>query len=157
MPVTSPDAERVRLARIIEDSIREACALERALEDERRALESRDAAALGTAAQEKLSRVARLEALEAQRKAASLEAQGTPEHRHSRMNPAGALIEGQWHKFLAIVGRCNTLNTTNGAIIRLRRQQITDALRVVSGTSAETYGPSGAESTSRPRQALAAI
>ena len=157
MSVTSPDAGSVRLERIIEDSISEADALERALEDERRALESRDAAALATAAQEKLSRVARLEALEAQRKAANPEVQGAPEQSHPRTIPGGTLPEGQWRKFLGIVGRCNTLNTTNGAIIRLRRQQITVALRVVSGTSAETYGPSGAEATSRRRKALAAI
>jgi flagellar biosynthesis/type III secretory pathway chaperone len=145
MSATSPDAGSARLSGIIEDSIREAGALEHALEDERRALENRDAAALGAAAEEKRHRVARLEILEAERKTASSRVQGTPEQ------------TAQWRKFLSIVGRCNTLNTTNGAIIRLRRQQITDALRVVSGTRAETYGPSGSESTSRPRQALAAI
>lgn len=145
MSATSPEAETVRLGRVMEDSIREVDALERALQDERRALENRDAAALGTAAEEKRRRVARLEALEAKRKVASSEVQGTPQQ------------SAEWRKFLATVRRCNALNTTNGAIIRLRRQQITDALRVVSGTRAETYGPSGSESTSRPRQALAAV
>jgi flagellar biosynthesis/type III secretory pathway chaperone len=157
MSATSPDAGTVRLRCIIEDSIREADALERALEDERRALENRDAAALGAAAEEKRHRVARLEILEAERTAATPESHGARDSARFPMSPDRGLLEGQWRKFLTIVGRCNTLNTTNGAIIRLRRQQITDALRVVSGTRAETYGPSGSESTSRPRQALAAI
>jgi flagellar biosynthesis/type III secretory pathway chaperone len=154
MSFESPDAPRARLLCIVEDSIREADALERALQDERRALESHDAAALGTAAQEKHHRVTRLETLDAERIAASSEIKGAPEQ-YSQVNPD--LPQGPWRKFLAVIGRCNTLNTTNGAIIRLRRQQLTDALRVVRGTSTETYGPSGSESTSRPRQALAAV
>ena len=156
MSVASPDAERVRLECIIADSIREADALERALDRERLALERRDAAALAMAAQEKLTRVARLEALEAQRQASNPEVLGAPEQSGIRTKLSGT-VPGQWRNFLAIVGRCQTLNTTNGAIIRLRRQQVTDALRVVSGTTAETYGPSGSESTSHSRRALAAI
>jgi flagellar biosynthesis/type III secretory pathway chaperone len=134
--------------RIIKDSIREAEALERLLEDERRALESLDAEALGAAAREKGQRASRLEALEAARVAAGAATAGA--------NPALSASAVSWRQFLAIIARCNTLNTTNGAIIRLRREQVTDALRIVSGTGAGTYGPSGSESTSRARQPLAA-
>jgi flagellar biosynthesis/type III secretory pathway chaperone len=136
---------------IVSDSIREADALEKALEDERRALENRDAAAIGAAAVEKGRRVARLEALEAARIAE------TPRIPAAAERPPAAADAAQWRQFLAIVARCNALNATNGAIIRLRRQQVGDALRVVSGTGAGTYGPSGSQSTSRPRQALAAV
>jgi flagellar biosynthesis/type III secretory pathway chaperone len=150
---------RASLERIVEDGIIEAGALEHALLDERRALESRDATALGQAADEKRLRVARLEALEAARKAAAKscvadQEQAGPATGHDRSE---AMTGGRWQNFLAIVGRCNTLNMTNGAIIRLRRQQISDALRAVSGTAEETYGPSGAEPSSRPRRALASI
>jgi flagellar biosynthesis/type III secretory pathway chaperone len=143
--------------RIVKDSIREADALEKALEDERRALESRDAAALGAAAEEKGRRVVRLEALEAARIAASPRVPAAPGHSPAGRDPAVTASSEPWQQFLAIVARCNALNTTNGAIIRLRRQQVGDALRVVSGTGAGTYGPSGSQSTSRPPQALTAI
>lgn len=143
--------------RIVKDSIREADALEKALEDERRALESRDAAALGAAAEEKRRRVARLEALEAARMAATPQIAAVAERPPAGADPAVTASAEQWQRFLAIVARCNALNTTNGAIIRLRRQQVGDALRVVSGTGAGTYGPSGSQSTSRPRKALAAV
>ena len=142
-----PSSEATRteqLERIIEDCISEARALEQVLEDERRALESRDAKALGIAAEEKRVRVAALETLEAKRKAVD--------------TGIGAnLPQARCNSFISIVGRCNSLNTTNGAIIRLRRQQVGDALRLVSGSGAETYGPFGTESLSRPRRALAAI
>ena len=134
-----------RLARIMEDCIREARALEQILRDERRALENRDARALGIATEQKRARVAALEALEAKRRAVetSVDGPGRPQDR--------------WNSFLSIVGRCKTLNTTNGAIIRLRRQQVGDALRLVSGTGTATYGPSGTESSSRSSRELAAI
>ena len=115
------------------------------LQDERRALQNRNAEALGIVAEQKRDRVAGLEALDAKQRAVetSVDETGRPRDR--------------WNSFLSIVGRCNTLNTTNGAIIRLRRQQVGDALRLVSGSGAETYGPFGTESPSRPRRALAAI
>jgi flagellar biosynthesis/type III secretory pathway chaperone len=143
--------------RIVKDSIREADALEKALEDERRALESRDAAALGAAAEEKRRRVARLEALDAARMAARPQVPAAAERPPAAADPTATASADQWQRFLAIVARCNALNTTNGAIIRLRRQQVDDALRIVSGTGPGTYGPSGSQSTSRPRQALAAV
>jgi flagellar biosynthesis/type III secretory pathway chaperone len=143
--------------RIVNDGIREADALEKALEDERRALESRDAAALGAAAEEKRRRVARLEALEAARIAATPQIPAAAERPAAGIDREVAARADQWQQFLAIVARCNALNTTNGAIIRLRRQQVGDALRVVSGTGAGTYGPSGSQSASRPRKALAAV
>jgi flagellar biosynthesis/type III secretory pathway chaperone len=130
-----------RLTRIVEESIRVANALEEVLQQERRALENRDAAALGSAAGEKRIRVAALEALEAKRKAL-----------HDVAPP-----EDSWNRFLSIVSRCSSLNMTNGAIIRLRRQQISETLRAVSGSGAETYGPSGTEPSSHPRRPLAAI
>lgn len=147
---------RMSVERIVTDSIREADALKKALEDERQALESRDATALGAAAEEKRRRVARLEALEAARLAA------VPQNPADAESPFGAdptvtTASDQWQRFLAVIARCNALNTTNGAIIRLRRQQVGDALRVVNGTGSETYGPSGSQATSRSRQALAAV
>jgi flagellar biosynthesis/type III secretory pathway chaperone len=136
--------ERYALERIVTEGIAEATALEIDLAAERKALETRDDAALGKAAESKRNRVARLESLERQRKAAGGPSTEPPEPR-------------QWQQFLAIIGRCNAMNATNGAIIRLRREQISAALRVVNGSAQQTYGPSGTETGSRPGRALAAI
>lgn len=144
MTVGPLPGQRDTLERIVADCIAEATALEIGLAAERRALETHDAAALGEAAEGKRKRVARLENLERERKAAVESSGEIPEQR-------------QWQRFLAIVGRCNDMNSTNGAIIRLRRQQISAALRVVSGSVPETYGPSGSETGPRPGRALAAI
>lgn len=135
----APDERRVE--RILEDSIDEALALELALQAERVSLEARDDAGLRAAAGEKELHVARLEQLDADRKASGI----TDLH-------AGA----RWQAFLSIMARCKRMNTTNGAIIHLRRQQVNDALRLVSGAGAGTYGPSGTESSSAGR-ALAAV
>jgi len=137
----SPGESRARFERIVEDSISEALALELALQAERHALETRDDAALGGAADDKAIRIARLEQLEAER-------EGFP----SADAPPG----GRWQTLLSIVARCKRMNSTNGAIIHLRRQQVNDALRLLSGTGTGTYGPSGAETPSAGR-ALAAI
>jgi flagellar biosynthesis/type III secretory pathway chaperone len=139
----SPDERRARFERIVEDSISEALALELALQAERHALETRDDAALGGAAENKAIHIARLEHLEAER----------------RGFPAADLLPGaggQWQALLSIVARCKRMNSTNGAIVHLRRQQVNDALRLLSGTGIVTYAPSGAETPSAGR-ALAAI
>jgi|SRR5690606_3789801 len=137
----APDERLAKLEHNVESSISEALALEFALQAERNALETREDAALSSAAEEKSLRVARLEQLEADRKA---------------FPAADPLSAARWQTFLSIVARCKRMNTTNGAIIHLRRQQVNDALRLVSGTGAGTYGPSGAESSPAGR-ALAAI
>jgi flagellar biosynthesis/type III secretory pathway chaperone len=149
---------RVKLERIVEDSISEALALELALQAERNALETRDDAALGSAAKDKGIRVAKLEQLEADRRAAGMTFAPTQGLPGSSTNfPAADLLPvGRWQAFLSIVARCKRMNTTNGAIIHLRRQQVNDALRLVSGTGTGTYGPSGEESPSAGR-ALAAV
>jgi flagellar biosynthesis/type III secretory pathway chaperone len=138
---TAPDDRQARLERNVENSISEALALELALQAERHALETREDVALGSAAEEKALRVSRLEQLEADRKAFAA---------------ADSLPTARWQAFLSIIVRCKRMNTTNGAIIHLRRQQVNDALRLVSGTGNGTYGPSGTESSPAGR-ALAAI
>lgn len=157
-----PDARAQQaelLARVIEDGIGEALALEQALHAERRALETRDHAALALAAEEKHSRVARLEELETKRKASSralYPAQERPGP-SADIPAAGEAAGSRWQNLLSIVARCKRLNATNGAIIHLRARQVDDALGVVSGTVTGTYSPSGARSSSGSRRTLAAI
>lgn len=157
MPAAA-DERRARLERIVEESISEALALELALQAERNALEARDDAALGSAAEEKRIRVARLEQLEADRKTAGTTPDAVQDLAAAPVDVAADVLPaGRWQNFLSIVARCKRMNTTNGAIIHLRRQQVNDALRLVSGMGTGTYGPSGAEPSSTARRTLAAI
>lgn len=133
---------RISLARIMDESLEGANELLGILQDERQALENRDTEALGVAAERKQKCVGRLEALETKRRTAT-----------GSLRP---VAEG-WTRFLSVISRCNELNATNGAIIRLRRQQIAAAVRLIGGGAAETYGPSGTESLSRAGRALAAV
>lgn len=139
---------RTALERNIDDSIEAALALEQHLQAERLALESRDAEALGIAAGQKQERVKALELLERERSAAVTAGHAAPEPRH-------------WLRFLSIIRRCNDMNTTNGAIIRLRREQVSAALKVVSASPDDayghTYGAGGTEAASRSGRSLAAI
>lgn len=139
--MSTADERKAKLERNVENSISEALALELALQAERHALETREDVALASAAEEKTLRVSRLEQLEADRKAFAA---------------VDSLPSARWQAFLSIIVRCKRMNTTNGAIIHLRRQQVNDALRLVSGTGNGTYGPSGTEASPAGR-ALAAI
>ncbi|HWM28040.1 MAG TPA: flagellar protein FlgN [Woeseiaceae bacterium] len=142
--MVSPSLEepRISLARIMDESLEGANELLQILQDERQALENRDAEALGVAAEGKRKCVGRLEALETKRRTAA-----------ESLQPAAE----RWQCFLSVISRCNELNATNGAIIRLRRQQIAAAVKLIGGGAAETYGPTGTESPSRAGRALAAV
>lgn len=142
--------------------------LQQALQDERHALEHQDSDALGVAADGKRVHVGKLEALEERRRAVC-RLQGVdpgPEQMAAlltRCNPEPgndkSLADG-WQRFLALAGLCQQMNTTNGAIIQLRRQQFNEALCIVSGTSGEspeTYGPGGSATSARPPRSLAEI
>ncbi|MGH8167849.1 MAG: flagella synthesis protein FlgN [Woeseiaceae bacterium] len=138
----SPAEPRIRLERIMDESLEGAKELLRILQDERQALENRDAVALGVAAEGKQKCVGRLEVLEAGRRTAA---------------ESLDLAAERWQRFLVVIGRCNELNATNGAIIRLRREQIAVAAKLIGGGTVETYGPSGTGSLSRAGRALASV
>lgn len=140
------------LGTIIDGGIEAATRLDALLGRERAALEEQDAESLDALAAEKLACLEQLEALETSR-AALL-------HEHGLGNDGAgmrSLLENTdsaaaWHQYLDLAGRCHAANQTNGAIIRLRNQQVTSALAVISGERQSTYGPSG---TPPPAQARA--
>ena len=122
------------------------------LAEERRALESRDSTALAALAAQKQAAVRELEGLEARRLRA-LEQASVPNDAAGMLRLlAGADDQQRWQDYLALAGRCQQANLTNGAVIRLRHQQITEALAVLSGDRRETYGPNG---SSRPAHSRA--
>jgi flagellar biosynthesis/type III secretory pathway chaperone len=56
------------------------------------------------------------------------------------------MLAGRWREFRALVQQCNTMNSTNGAIITARRQQVLAGLALLRGHEAavDTYGVAGA-------------
>lgn len=161
MTEPSRSATRSRLARIVADSRRHAEALLAALENERSALAANDAEALGSAVTAKHGPVSKLAALEQERADASRDAGFEP-------GPVGmdavigwcdeeSLLADGWSRFIEIARDCERLNTTNGAVIRLRRQQVMTGLAILRGGEygTETYAASGVEAGTPGRRALA--
>ncbi|MCB1845716.1 MAG: flagellar protein FlgN [Halioglobus sp.] len=145
-------ASSLNLRTIIDDGIDAVVCLDALLSRERSALEDQDARRLSALATEKQACLDRIEELEASR-AALLHEHGLGNN-NLGMN---TLLEasnsaGAWHRYLDLAGRCHTANQTNGAIIRLRHQQISSALAVISGERQSTYGPSGKAPPAKARE-----
>lgn len=107
--------------------------LRRALEQERRALETSDVALLDASTQAKLAALHRIEALDTERQ----QLQQT-DRRHL---PAQA-----WRAIGAELGACKRFNATNGAIVDQRISDVRHALAILRGTgdaTPELYGAAG--------------
>lgn len=161
MSKPSPDKLRTRLERILGDSVYCALGLKEILEDERSALEEQDTVKLTETAAIKEKCIRKLQRLEKERSQISVESGfgAGPEDMPAlaKWCDDDSLITASWQHLMDIARKCSTLNLTNGAIIRVRRQQIDSSLSVLRGSSpeADTYGPEGAAATSFGRQRLA--
>lgn len=152
---------RTRLERILSDSARQADRLRLALRTERAALEANDADALDAATAAKADPLATLTALEADR-AAAVRSAGFDTDAGAMDEIIGWCDEGQvlangWRGLLGVARDCDRLNATNGAIIRLRRQQAMARLTVLRGSEFDggTYAAPGIETHSPGGRALA--
>jgi len=129
-----------------------ALGLKESLEDERRALENEDLEALDAAVRAKSSCVGELQRLDRERSelASSAGFGPGPEQMDALADALDAdeTIRRRWDHLLEIAGNCNTLNLTNGAIIRMRKHQFDSSLAVLRGGGAETdtYGQHGTTS-----------
>lgn len=163
MTMAAPDAGAVRrqLVELIGDSVYHALGLKESLGDEFRALEAQDMDALGAAIENKARSAARLEALEERRKACCADAgfEPGPEQmqRVTEWCDADSALANCWGHLLDIAAECVSLNITNGAIIRSRRQHVESSLAVIRGGSpgAGTYSPAGAVPDSGNQRSLA--
>lgn len=154
---------REKLERIVNDSLEQAEKLQSALRDERMALGANDAAALAVAAEAKVDPVHELSVLEDRRSAASRQAgfDEEPTAMHAVIDwcdDAGALSHG-WNRLIELARDCEQRNSTNGAIVRARRQQIMAGLAILAGSEfgPDTYQPSGIEDNPRGGRALAQV
>ncbi len=136
-----------RLNEVLRSGIVQATLLRASLEDERLALESRDSDALSRAIQTKASHLEKLAELERER-SALLESAGLTDVTSASSGDEDALMD-RWNEYRAIAAECDTLNLGNGAIIRLRQQQVADGLALLRGAdaNADTYGPAGTNAT----------
>lgn len=115
--------------------MRVACSeLEKALHDERDALDRSDADALDAASARKAERLQALEALDAERRHLAAHPDADPQ-----VTPAG------WDALVARLDTCQRLNTINGRIVESRLTHVREAIAVITGSErgAPLYGPAG--------------
>lgn len=154
MTLPAPEI-RERLRAILDSASVAADQLVRDLDDERHALEAEDMDALAAAAAAKEATLGRLQALERQRRdlLATEALADDPRGMDELLERCHATpsLTGTWTNYLAMARRCNAANRVNGAIIRLRQQQIAGLLTAVTDDKPGTYGPdSGTRPSSRP-------
>ena len=154
---------RRRLEHILDESLQQAEKLNHALQAELAALTANDAERIAGATAAKAEPVARLAALETERASVSREAgfDASPAGMAAFIDSCDehSLLANLWQRLLVLAGTCDQRNATNGAIIRVRRQQVLAGLAILrSGEmAAETYVPTGVESRPPGGRALAQV
>ncbi|MDH4047918.1 MAG: flagellar protein FlgN [Gammaproteobacteria bacterium] len=149
----SASTARERLQKVLGDSVHCVLDLRDVLLQERGALEQRDTALLGKSADLKESCIRKLAAFEDARgeisRDAGFSASLDDMSALTEWCDKDAVIRNCWSQFTEIARECDALNSTNGAIIRVRRQQILAGLALLRGgeVPVESYGIKGSETT----------
>lgn len=142
-----------RLYRVTGDSLGCAGDLKAILADERTALEQLDEVSLASNAALKDKVVQALASLERTRGDISRDAGfgAGPENMEALIGwcDEKSMLAARWQEFTALLAQCNTMNSTNGAIILARRQQVQAGLGLLRGGEAavNTYGYPGTRNT----------
>lgn len=132
MLTITPDEARARIVDMIGDCVYQALGLKEALEDECRALESRDIEALDSIVDSKSRCAEQLQQLDCER-VRLCEEWGFEDGPHQMTAliewcDEDQLISSRWEQLMVIAAEGSALNMTNGAIIRLRQQQFDASL-----------------------------
>jgi flagellar biosynthesis/type III secretory pathway chaperone len=137
--------DQAELKEILSDGLGYVGNLKKALIEERDALENRDTELLASTAQSKETLAKNLAMFDFFR---------TDIENFAR-HDNGAVLDA-WNEFQAIARDCDSLNRTNGAIIRARHDQISTGLSLLQGRdrSSDTYSPSGATAAASGRRSL---
>lgn len=142
---------RQRLIEIIGNCEIHALGLAETLEDERKALESQDADALDAAVSNKSKCVEELRGVEQQRKKFCVHS-GFPDEPEQMQKVIAccdehSVLANCWQQLMDVVTQCDSLNMTNGAIIRGRKQHIETSISIIRGgiPSNNIYDRSGQE------------
>lgn len=153
--MTTPVDIQRELSELLDAGTRAAETLAGHLQAERAALETEDLEALGRAAQAKEAVLSDLERVESRRSAllarCGLAADSAAMQALGERCDDPAVLTGKWQHYLAVADDCQRVNTTNGAILRLRQQQIASTLAVLTGGREATYGPRGSGTVTATR------
>lgn len=157
------DHYATELLRLIEQCLDYGSRLEALLRDELSALESQDVTALHDLSSSKELCVRSMDNLESERRTLCMRAGHAPDE-------AGMVnmlkwcdksngVTPVWNSLLQVIKRCESLNRTNGAICRMRYEQVVNVLTAFSGGNGatETYGPGGQSAPRFEQHALARI
>ena len=157
----TPIEARERIVEVVGECVYHALGLKETLEIERSALEAEDAQALHDAVTIKSECIVKLRELDKQRRALC-EASGfdTGPQQMEQMSAwcdEDSVVANCWSHFMTIAADCNALNMTNGAIIRVRQQQIETNLAVLRGADPvpDTYACGRAEAVGHAPRSLA--
>ena len=123
------------MERVLEDQIRTAEAMLGTLDSENRALLDNDADALNSAATNKTRLLQTLEALERERRQIA---------DRTQISPEGEANSDRWQHLLELMQECRKRNQSNGALVKVRRDQLMQVMKIVSGPQVELYDAKGA-------------
>jgi len=160
-PIGGPESIRSRLHLFVDEYAVSAQKLEALLSAEFEALGAQDVTALQRLAGEKLKCVETMDRLEQERRSIATSAGFDIE---SATMPAlidwcdeDASLARRWESLLQVAARCEQQNRCNGAISRVRQEQVRGALAILGGApdAAQVYGPAGKESGGPSRRELA--
>ncbi len=133
----SPETSNPNLVDVLDEQIRTAQAMLGTLDKENRALVESNSDALNSAGADKARLVETLEVLEHERR----DLADTLSIELSAHNSDEAGV--RWRKLLSLIEKCRERNQRNGAIVKARREQVLEALKLLRGSELELYNSSG--------------
>ena len=139
------------LIAVLNEQIRCAEDMLRALADENRALVDGDPELLNKAGADKARLVAALEGLETERRslASAIETHVT----QAAVEPSAP--DASWRTLLTLVAECKAQNQRNGALVKARSDQVRIALKALrGGTDSGCYDPNGLASAAKSARRL---
>ncbi len=157
----STESARAQVVEILGCSIFHAKGLRDSLDNEKDALATQDMDALMSAIEDKGTQVRELQLLDVKRSELCRESgfSDGPEQmdRFTEWCDRDAEVARSWSQLLELADECNTLNMSNGAVIRVRRQQVEDGLSIIRGQEpgAPTYGRNGVNRDGLGQRAIA--
>lgn len=148
------------LCALLEEEIRVATLMWRAIKREREALRARDADRLTRASGVKQQCLAELDALDSDRRQ-MLDMAGLPADRkgfdkHLEAMPDSHPVAYRWQRLVGLLEQCRQANIAHGQMVAIQRNHVERALRVLRTGSASTltYGPDGNQTTDSGSRSL---
>lgn len=137
MPLRSRAPNDDSLVDVLDEQIRAAEAMLGTLETESQALLESNSETLQTAGADKARLVETLESLEHERR-------DLADILHPELSAAdGDEASVRWKRFLGLIEECRRRNQRNGILVKARREQVLEALKILRGTELQLYDATG--------------